>query len=309
MFLATLPLLLFLAGFAVVRSAVPAILCRAHPWNARARGFEACRRALLVLVALALLALAWTRVVAPDWHYHFWSMQFPMLAFALGSGVLLVEVWRGDRVALWGDFGRRRRGGAWVFLGGLVVLWATGFVLQLLVPHPHSSPYSSGDPVGGLWQLVRYGFGGPLPVDLAPITELERARGIGHLPREVTVPAAAGLLAAWLWIGFACLALAVRWMGDRIRPFVPLLPALLLLGVQAMWMADMGPIGPFDPGLFSVEADHISGVWRSDPVQMTGFGPVLAFAAFLALLLAWIEWRAARFEAPAVAVSGPPVGA
>jgi uncharacterized integral membrane protein len=294
MILAGLPLLLFLAGLAVVRSAVPAILCRSHPWNARARGFERCRQALLALLAIALAMVFVQRVAHADWHYLFWSQQFPMLLFAFGSGVLLAETWERDRRALWGEQGRRRLSGAWLFLGGLSLLWCAGMASQLLVSEPRPNALRSPSPIAALFALGAYGFGGPLPADLAAITAAERERGYGHLPRNVTVPAAAALLAAWLWIGFAGLALLLRWTGTRMRPLAPLLPCLVLLAVQVLWSVGVARIGPFDVRLLSVEADYNSGIWRSDSDQLLALGPVLVMALLLAAALAFLQRRDRR---------------
>lgn len=231
-----------------------------------------------------------------DWVHLFWSAQVPLAAMFLLSGALLMTVWPED--AAFRSAGptsalERRISSsfhpAWWFLAIVVSLGVTPLFLLASVATPDGR--NIGAPLRRVLELARWGCGGALPECLTPITPEDLVRGVGHLPREVTVPTGTILLAAWYWMAFCAIAL----LGGAIRPprvrraFLVLSPALLgtLLLAQS-WFAT-GPNAWFDLPLFTTERN--SGVWKSHPAVLRSFGPTLCGACFAAILLGVLLWR------------------
>jgi len=205
-----------------------------------------------------------------DWMHSFWAAEGSLECLFLGSGVLFCRVWPDDaRLA----FGRARRSGAIDFLGMILVL---GF-MPLVLPDPHPTGRNLGEPVRRVWELALWGFGGPLPEALRPITDAETARGVGHLPREVTVALGTTLIAAWLVIGFSLIALLARLVRNPSRRLVLLLLAPPV-ATAAYGSGLLGLRTPFSDPM----CDEL---WTSDPGLMRSYGPTLLVAHLLALCL------------------------
>lgn len=169
----------------------------------------------------------------------------------------------------------------------LVTLGALPLVLQLAIPEDHPSSRDTGEPVRRLVELAAWGLGGPLPECLTPITPQESARGIGHLPREVTVALGSTLLAAWQWIAFCALALLGRVLRSPRRriAFYLVAPALLGLGTLLLpsWKA-------FDASMFNAMRE--SAIWKGEPAVLASYGPVLLVALVALAVLAIAVKRA-----------------
>ena len=140
-------------------------------------------------------------------------------------------------------------------------------MLQLAFPEDRPSPAETGEPIRRLWGLAMWGFGGPLPESLTPTNAPELAHGIGHLPREVTVPMGTTLIAAWLWIAFCVLAFGGRFVrSQRLRIALYLIaPQVVGLSV-ALGAADslVSMWGGFDSRFFYPAGSERSGIWTSD---------------------------------------------
>jgi len=250
-------------------------------------------RRFAVAVALAGLGLGVVqRAMYTDWVHLFWLAQVPLVALFLVSGILLATTWRDDTAGLAARMpsaasnpARRWRSGAWTFLALDAALAFMPLVLTIALPEDRPGPRDLGRPAQRLADLALWGFGGPLPECLAPITEPEIQRGVGHLPREVTVPMGALLIGAWLWIAFCALACTGRALPSlrARRAFFLWAPFVFLLAVQCV-----GPVslGWFDPRFFAPVGALDSGIWTSYPTVLSSFGPVLAVALACALAMA-----------------------
>lgn len=177
--------------------------------------------------------------------------------------------------------------GAWLFLAIVTSLALAPLVLQVAFPAHHLSGRNIGRPLSGLTELALWGFGGALPESLAPITNEESARGVGHLPREITVPMGTLLTAAWIWISFSALALVGRLVPSPRARRSFLLTSPTLLGIACYFSADGEHASSawFDPRFFWPLACEDSGIWRSDPVVLRSFGPVLLIALLCVLVV------------------------
>jgi hypothetical protein len=246
------------------------------------------------------------RITYRDWVHLFWSAQIPLVGSFLVSGALLCRTWRDDAGALGSAKPReavfKQEGSRWTLSGASLFLLMSatlGFaplLLQIVFPANHPSLRETGQPIQRLLELASWGFGGPLPESLIPIAD--PARGIGYLPRDVTVPMGSTLIAAWLWIAFCVLAFGgrlVRSQRKRIA-FYFVAPPLLGLCIQ-MGAADLvaSVWGGFDSGFFGLESSRDSGIWTSDPVVLRSYGPVVlaSLIAALALLFALAVQRTA----------------
>jgi hypothetical protein len=269
-------------------------------WDRRELPREASKLGTRVIVAcwLACLALAvFGRFVQRDWVHLFWSAQIPLTSLFLCSGVLLERT-------LCDDASQRtiaRVKPAWLFLAMVVSLGVAPLVLEIAWPAYVHSHRDLGRPLARVADLALWGFGGELPESLSPITELERARNVGHLPREVTVAMSGLFIAAWLWIAFSALLL----IGRRLHPprvrraFLLLSPTAV--GITCYLAANVwnAPLGPFDPRMFWPLAAEDSGIWTSEPAVLRSFGPVLAVAAACVVLVRFITKPVRTNEASA----------
>ena len=245
------------------------------------RKIVVARFLLIALWGSAILLGTVARMLYQDWVHLSWSAGIPLIGAFLASGVLLSRT-SGDENRASAE---RLRSGAWIFLLMTISLGLLPLVLQIAIPEDNPAPRDVGEPVRRLRELAAWGFGGPLPECLAPTTEEELARGVGHLPREVTVPMGATLIAAWFWLEFCALALLSRGVpaGRRRLAFTLLSPVFLSL----LFGLGVGPWlellwGGFDAGRIWVGRG--SGIWTSEPIVLASYGPVL-LAALLAALL------------------------
>jgi hypothetical protein len=246
-------------------------------------------RAVITAIWVFALFVAAFEWVTGDWVHCWWAVQIPLVCIFLCSGPFLA---RGSTEAPIDAEQPRvrfpRLALEWRMLAMLISLGLVPVIMQLALP-PQSFGRNTGRPFPRVVELATWGFGGALPEALEPITAADRPRGVGHLPREVTVPVAALLAAAWLWIGFCGLLLMRKLLpANRVRrAFVWLAP--LVLGCLCSAVSGRPPdsFGWFDPNLFwPFDSQETGGVWRSDPVTLRSFGPVLLLALGSAVVLA-----------------------
>jgi hypothetical protein len=261
-----------------------------------ARVHHIARRLVIAIGITSVCVALLSRLNFPDWVHDFWAAQIPMVALFWCSGILLCTTWSDDAALLAStraadDAVPTRRpaplwSSAWIFAGLLIALGAGTLALHIVFPPETMNPRATGRPAHNLVELFAWSFGGPLPVYLQPFKAEHVARGMAHLPREVTVPMGTTLIAAWLWIGFCALALIGRLVPlRRFRiPFYLLAP----IAIGAWGMAIGGSFDlrgiPFDTRYFSIE--HDCGIWKSDPATMKSYGPVLLVACVSTLVLA-----------------------
>ncbi len=252
--------------------------------------------------ALQLAFLLWISSFVPilvesgDWVHLLWMVQVPIAGLFMISGVFLFTAYGndGEPDAVESVAALQKRvspsNAAWWFFAMMASL---GIAPLLLIAIFQGAPEGRniGQPVRRLFELAQWGFGGALPECLGPLTFEEQARGVGHLPREVTVPMGALLISSWAWIAFCALAMVGRllpWPRIR-RGFLLLSP--LALGLISLWISrrTVGTGLWFDARYFWAGASEESGIWTSDPVTMKSFGPVLVAAMLGALLLACLQ--------------------
>ena len=204
-------------------------------------GSAYARRGIAVvwLASLALAVANWL-LELHDWLHLFWAVQIPLTSLFLCSGVLLAPH-SGEGQAIGGVRPERTRDTARkrvVLL--LAMTWSLGILpllLQLAFPGDLPLGRNLGRPLARLVDLTAWGFGGDLPEALDPITDQERARGVGHLPREVTLPAGILLVAAWLTIAYGALVAIGRLVPRRSRRrFLVLSPTVVGL-LLFLWPA------------------------------------------------------------------------
>jgi hypothetical protein len=249
-------------------------------------------RGIVFLFWMSALVLAVSEgFLDRDWQHMFWMAQGSTVSLFVVSGTLLVSVWPDDGVLRSEQNGAPTRSrparfnSAWWFFAMMSSL-ALLPLLQIAWFDSEPDGRNLGIPIRRVIELAHWGFGGPLPECLSPITDAEIARGVGHLPREVTVPFGTLLIGAWLWIAFCAIAIVGRWMpaGNLRRGFLLLAP--FFLGVTS-FIADIGHgDSQFAPSFFWPGSALKSGIWRSEPVVMKSFGPVMLAALLCALLLA-----------------------
>lgn len=238
-----------------------------------------------VLVGRSAMIVHWilALVLVPvggfgDWLHMYWAVQVPLLGLFLGSGVL--------------GWGRRP---SWPFFVATATLALFPLLLVSFFPEAHVDPREIGAPARGLWDLARWGLGGPLPAWLEPSTSVATARGVDYLPRVITSTFGTTLIMAWLWIAFAftsVLARLPRWPHERLGLRLILPPTI---GLAVVVLAAGGfELGPFEAGFFAPLGSRDSGIWTSEPGVMRSYGPVLLTALLSATLLIVYEARRAR---------------
>jgi hypothetical protein len=257
---------------------------------------------LLGVVAAALECGGWT-----DWLHMFWSLQITLVCLFVASGPALSSIAHARHDPLEPHpFARPGPSSvrAWMFLALIAALAVLPIGFENLWPDPYPPLRASGAPGSRIVQLASFGLGGEIPPWLVPGTDLERQRGLAHLARELTVPMGTLLIGAWAIIAFCTLALLVRWCvalrwRDLVCAWAPPGVALGVALAPTGWI-DLFGVG-FDPGWFGPFSAQDSGMWRSHPVVLRGFGPVIAAAAAAALVLAsaqlldaWLARRRAR---------------
>jgi len=256
-------LVLMLVSFVAAGCEVAAVLWRGR----REQILRAGHRVLGLLFILTLTAFLFS---AGDWMHMLWNVQYPLAGLLLGSGLLLVRVWPGERRQHPGP--ARGWNGAVVALIAVVVLGAVPLLLASSPIEPFPTGRVSGSPFPALLEVARYGFDQTVPALMHPETPQQISRGLGHPPRFVTVTMAATQLTAWYWILFVGLALAgraipageVRWRFFLMSPLV-LAPAAILLSI-------------FRSSVYEA-------IWNNEPWFVRAYGPSLLAAAGAALVL------------------------
>jgi hypothetical protein len=248
---------------------------------------RAARRLFAFFAVTSLFVAVAYASVALDAVHLFWSVQIPIVVAFLGSGPLLADAWRDDE---------RGARSAWWFPASIAAL-AAAPIAVLEIAGGFSIGRDVGEPSRRLLDLATWGLGGALPDYLAPSHELERQRGVGHLPREVTVPMGALLVAAWAWIAYCALAISARAIRGRRGRRAWLYVAPVVLGAVAVFLPGTRGAWGFDPRFFGPDSARDSGIWRSDPEVMRGFGPVLVAALAAAVLYALALPRGRRAAA------------
>ncbi|MEO7155857.1 MAG: hypothetical protein ABI054_14500 [Planctomycetota bacterium] len=241
-----------------------------------------------------------------DWLHLFWMAQIALVGLFLLSGAFLFIAFEGEpehdlqpASGLLEQLVTPRRA-PWWFLAMMTSLAVLPLFLIACLPFTPADR-NIGAPIRRLTDLVQWGFGAALPECLTPNTFEESARGVGHLPREVTVPMGTILIASWLWIAFCALALVGRilpWPRLR-RPILLLSP--LILGVISFVAAFRGHASSwwFDPRFFWPTLAEYSGIWTADPLVMKSFGPLLLIAFGSAIVLAILVPRGKAPRTPA----------
>lgn len=212
-----------------------------------------------------------------DWMHSLWSVQFPMIGWFLGSGLLLTRVWPEDRAPASGPAGEWN--GALLALISLLILGLLTFALMGYRADPGVA--GDGAPLHALAEVVQYGFGGDVPASMQPVDHLQVKRGLGVPPRMVTVTMGSTMVAMIVWTVFVLLALVGKAIWDaRWRRRFLLTAPLFIAPVLLLW---------------SVTPLVYEGLWRNEPWFVKVYGPVLllAVASSLALLLTLRRSKAA----------------
>jgi hypothetical protein len=246
---------------------------------------RASRRVVCALWAASILLALASRIVERDWVHLFWSVQIPITSLLLCSGAFL-DATRRDDAASQAHASRS----TWAFLVMVATLGLLPLLLETVLPEQRVIGRDIGHPLPRLFDLARWGFDGPLPEALSPLTDVERARGVGHLPREVTVPMGTLLIAAWGSIVFVLLAAIGRFVPTaRARRSFLLLAPTTLAALACFVLRPTAPVRPtsacLDASFFLPLSSFDSGIWTSEPVVMRSFGPVMVAAILCALLV------------------------
>ena len=228
------------------------------------------------ITALVLALVHWW--MHPDWVHGLWSSVHPQILLAAAAGTFLVrDEWRRQT-------GAARFGwGPWVVLALLLALASLPAALIQWAPDPDAAPRNVGRPIAGTVEVARFGFGGALPETLVPENKAGEARGMGFLPREVTVPVGSLGTASILWI-FLCLVQGTSLLisSPALRRGYLLLAPFIVFGLLAVDM----PYGLKTRTL-----------WRCDPELMRAFGPLLLAALAASVLVPLWQWRSRRVQA------------
>lgn len=276
-------------GIASALLCLAAALCVLRDRGDPAKLLRLAQLALWILFGVGFALELGEHVGHRDWQHSFWAAEVPLECLFLGSGVMLCRVFADDAHVA---FGSARRNGTLGFLLMAIVLGG----MPLVLPDPHPTGRNLGEPLRRAWELAAWGFGGALPESLGPLTGPESARGVGHLPRELTVAMGTTLIAAWTVLAFCVLALSARLLRTPSRRIALLLatPPLVtaahvggLLGVRSPWPGQLD-----DP------------IWSSDPGLMRSYGPTLLLALVLTfVLLGASMWTRAARKQRTVSVS------
>jgi len=264
-------LLLFGAAFRAARHAAEGELAYAARWCA------------CFTFVVAVFGAFWIRRTTTDWMHFQWSLG-PMLLSAFWiSGAFLPFAWPAEnaRQRAWDTRSTDWTRSGWWFPVGALALGSASITLQLLEPGRVPTERNSPGPLVGTLELVAYGLGlGELPPVLHVRFPHDVARGMDHLPRDLTVPLSVLTLAAEMLCAYVVLAYWLR--------FVRSASVRLALGFVA-------PIG-VSVILFVRWRGFASGLWHETPDEIRAFGPSLTAAAFTLayLAVAWLlhRWRA-----------------
>jgi hypothetical protein len=236
--------------------------------------------------ALAGSSVLLALIAVHDWQHLFWSVHFPMLGLFMGSGPFLAGAWPGDRLAVPDTRGFVDRGAALPL--SLLVFGVLGLLplVLLTVFHDSNAPArATGRPLEALVATANYGLGGPVPDLMQPVSASQLARGLGHPPREVTVPMGSTALAALYVTLITWLAMIGRRIpGWPLRRAVLSVAPVVVVSALSFWTGSLGP--------------DEQPLWTNEPWLVRSYGPLLlvAAASLLVLLLAVIRnaWLARR---------------
>ncbi len=285
-----------------------ALLCLTAQLLAAREAFLGSRQQTLPRATSVWLGFAvWTLVVtccvdatASSFEFLFWTSQIAMLVLFASSGCLLAGWLR----RLEAQVSNRRPFRRWLesplmfpaIAGALVLLpWAWMAWRDFGL--------GRGRNVGASFErtldLALWGLGGELPQYLQPETVAGFARGLGWLPREVTVPMGVALIAAWLIVAFAMLVLVVSLgRGTRVLIHAATWAPFLTFVALVFWNEWFGsgfkaasPDAWFDSRYFLPLADSTSGIWRSSPGTLRSLGPMLLIAAAATIVVAVVVIR------------------
>jgi hypothetical protein len=222
----------------------------------------------------------------PDWMRLLWTSTHPQMVLFVGAGAFLMrDEW--SRRA--GD--TRLGSGPWIVMAALLAFALLPAVLIQWAPLPDPGPRNLGRPIAGTLEVARFGLGGPLPPALVPENDAGVARGLGFLPREITVPVGALATFAVLWVGLCCVQVA----GALLRPLALRRGCFLLAPFGALALL-------FRPMPFGLNEATL---WPSEPTLMRGFGPLLLTAALASVLVPLGQWLARRnSDLPGLAALG-----
>ena len=300
------------SSLAVLALVVPALACVAAGAVGVARSGRIDERVYRIgsraLRWLLVAGLAWQVAFGyGDWVHLHWTVELLLLVAFLASGFGHQEdpaarLEAGAASPRRTSFSASLRWFAWT--GGVALL---PLVLITALPSVFRDVRGIGAPLPELVELAAWGLGGELPAWLEAVPAYHGEREVGHLPRNVTAPFAAGLLCAWYWCGYALLRVvaavlpASRWRSwfELVGPFV------VTVLLRATGVLD-GRLA-FDAGLFSPGASG-SAIWRSDPDTLRAFGPVLVLGGVAALVALGVDRWAGKSAAlsPCGESSGAP---
>ncbi len=230
----------------------------------------------------------------PDWVHLYWSVQIPLTGLFLMSGAWLdhsnpdlIEQTPAGWKRVLARLGAAR-GGAWIWFALSALLAALPTLLLSLDGSVQESPRPYDSIPSELAAIAKWGLGGPLPQSLEPHFEHEVERGLGYLPRSMTVPLACTFIACWTSVLFSLLA-CVGKLVRRSRYALRGSPLIVALAVVVLSPIAILPYG-LDMGEFVPISVDGSAIWRAVPSSLQSFGPlaVLTGTAFLAwCVTAW----------------------
>lgn len=234
--------------------------------------------------ALTALGLAaWNWWPNKDWTHQLWASTHPQFVLFVAAGAFLVG---GERRGP--DSGRAWFRSPWILSASLLALAILPAALIQWAPDPGAAPRNVGRPFAGTLDVLLFGLGGPMPEALVPATPVGVARGMGYLPREITVPLGALSTCAFLWIVVGAIQFAGAWLRlARLRH------AFFLLAPFAVLPLILRPLP------FGIQE---SSVWETDPTLIRGFGPLVALAVMASVLVPLVSHMIRRAN-PAVSTA------
>lgn len=251
------------------------------------------RRSFVLLLGLALGLAVWEWRAAHDWTHFAWIVQGCLIVGFLGSGCWLAEAAAIELDSPADERPLRLTARPWVFPLLLALIAALVPTLMTASPSPAQAARAAEPHWPALIELARFGFGGARPASLEPLTAEQISRGLGALPRPLSVSASLLYSAALLAVAFALLRLLAGRL-EQARPRA----SLRLIGPWVLWMvlvlSSSVPADPFDAGFFLPGGIDQGGLWKSEPVSLRAFGPVLTLGLLCALLAAVPGRSAAR---------------
>lgn len=265
-----------------------------------------------------MLFVAFVWIDERDWVHSVWAAAISLTALLFLAGPFLFA-WASPSSTQKssGRIESYRLAHGWSFAAMALALGVLPLVLVTVAPA--LSGRNVGEAPRRVFELVLWGLGGALPEALTPTTAQELARGVGHLPREVSLPVSALMQASWVIVIGCVFAIAGRCLPDaRARRalllFAPGAAGALVFVLAAVAHGNAPSL--IDARLFLPLGNEDSGVWTSDPATLRSFGPVLLAALLAALVIppivalrplrARADQRVGDVEPPADAVERAP---